>query len=55
MFYLCSQVDGYTGLVISWGDALRLPVKQRDYLIEKLSETREKEERQMKQVDKRAR
>ena len=53
LFHLCWQQHGGSGLVLSLGDALELPVGDRDWLLERIGEQRTREARELEKAAKR--
>lgn len=53
LFHLCWHQHGGSGLVLSVGDALALPVGDRDWLLERIGEQRTREARELEKAAKR--
>ena len=53
LFQLCWHQHGGSGLQVSLADALELPVGERDWLLERMGEQRQREGRELEKAARR--
>ncbi len=53
LFQLCWHQHGGSGLQVSMADALELPVGERDWLLERMGEQRQREGRELEKAARR--
>jgi hypothetical protein len=52
LFQLCWHQHGGSGLSLTLGDALELPISDRDWLLERIGEQRSREARELEKAAK---